>query len=127
MYYCIIESLPLALTLTNSSELTPGVRRRTLQEEVRLGAVSLTVVVVLLALVISLIYLAHANRVATRGYAIKKLEIEKTNLITENEIWRQQVSEAKSLATIQSSGIVKKMVPVKDATYIKVTNGTKKP
>lgn len=110
----------MALTLTTDSFTAPGVRRRTLSTEIRLGAVSLTVVVTLLALVVSLIYLAHANRVATRGYSIKKLEIEKTNLITDNEIWRQQVSEAKSLATVGDSPVVKKMTAVRDATYVRV-------
>lgn len=103
-----------------------GTRRRTLEQEVRLGAVSLTVVVTLLALVVSLIYLAHANRVATRGYAIKKLEIEKTQLVTQNEIWRQQVSEAKSLTALRSSEAVSKMTPVKNAVYIKTTSIAKK-
>lgn len=103
-----------------------GTRRRTLEQEVRLGAVSLTVVVTLLALVVSLIYLAHANRVATRGYAIKKLEIQKTQLVTQNEIWRQQVSEAKSLTALRNSDIVQRMVPVKNAVYVKTTTVAKK-
>ena len=83
----------------------------------------MTFVVLGLALVVSLIYLAHANRVATRGYIIKKLEFEKNNLLTENEIWRQQVSEAKSLETIKKSPVVKKMLRVTQPSYV----NTKKP
>lgn len=75
-------------------------------------------VVIALALVVSLIYLAHANRVATRGYVIKRLEAEKSVIVIENEIWRQQVSEAKSLATIKNSFQVQNMVPIRDVTYI---------
>jgi hypothetical protein len=81
--------------------------------------VSLVFVVGLLALVVTLIYLAHANRVATRGYVIKKLETEKVTITTENEIWRQQVSEAKSLETIRNSSALEKMVRVKNATYLR--------
>jgi len=81
--------------------------------------VSLTFVVLGLALVVSLVYLAHANRVATRGYVLKSLEIEKSNLITESEIWKQQVSEAKSLAVIKNSPVVQEMREVDGARYIR--------
>ena len=77
------------------------------------------VVVVFLALSISLLYLAHANRTATRGYAIKKLEIEKNALRTETEIWEQQVNEAKSLEAIKNSGILKKMERVKQPIFLR--------
>ena len=74
---------------------------------------TLTFVILALALVVSLIYLAHANRTATRGYALKKLEIEKNQLQTQAEIWEQKVSEAESLNTITASPTVKGMQPVK--------------
>lgn len=110
----------MALTLTSDSRIaTHGLRRRTLSQQIEIGAVTLTFVVVLLACVVSLIYLAHANRVATRGYIIKKLEMEKTELVTENEIWRQQVSEAKSLTAVQTSDAVTRMAKIKDATYLR--------
>lgn len=108
----------MSLTLTQGRTATLGVRRRTLSARVELGATSLLFVVVALALVVSLIYLAHANRVATRGYVIKRLEAEKSAIVTTNEIWRQQVSEAKSLATLKASAPVQDMVPVRDVTYI---------
>jgi len=77
------------------------------------------IIAVLLALTVSLLYLAHANRTATRGYAIKKLEIEKNEIITDLEIWDQQVSEARSLETIKNSTIVGEMVNVREPKYIR--------
>ena len=83
------------------------------------GTFTLMVVVITLALAVSLIYLAHANRTATRGYALKKLEIEKNALQTQMEIWDQQVSEAKSLEAIKESGVLEGMRPVREAQYVK--------
>ena len=107
------------LTLSSAPTADTGLRRRTLSQQIQVGAVSLTFVVIVLALIVSLIYLTHANRVATRGYVIKRLEIEKTQLVTENEIWRQQVSEAKSLRAVKESPVVQSMVGVRDPAYIR--------
>ncbi|MFH0776223.1 MAG: hypothetical protein V1936_01265 [Patescibacteria group bacterium] len=107
------------LILSNSREARPGIRRRTLSNRVEVGTFSLMVIVILLALAVSLIYLAHANRTATRGYILKKLEIEKNDLRTQSEIWEQRVSEAKSLNAIEQSGILKKMVEVEKPTYLR--------
>ncbi len=106
------------LILSNHAETKAGVRRRTLSSRVEIGTFSLMVVVILLALSISLLYLAHANRTATRGYALKKLEIEKNQLQTQMEIWNQRVSEAKSLDAIKNSGILGKMESVTEPTYL---------
>ena len=95
-------------------------RRRTLSAQVRMGTTSLIVVVGLLAVVISLIYLAHANRVATRGYAIKKLEQDRRMVVTDLEIWQQMVAEAKSMASLKASPAVQKMVWSENADFVEV-------
>jgi len=77
------------------------------------------VVVIFLALAVSLLYLAHANRTATRGYALKKLEKEKNNLQTQMEIWEHQVSEARSLDSIKKSGVLENMKSVRNPIYLK--------
>ncbi len=106
------------LILSNSREAKPGVRRRTLSSKIEVGNFSLMVVMIFLALAISLLYLAHANRTATRGYALKTLEIEKNQLQTQTEIWEQRVSEARSLKALQNSGVLEKMVNVENPKYI---------
>ncbi|MFH1546796.1 MAG: hypothetical protein ABIE14_05470 [Patescibacteria group bacterium] len=106
------------LILSSHREAKLGIRRRTLSSKIEVGTFSLMVVVIFLALSVSLLYLAHANRTATRGYAIKKLEIEKNALRTEIEILGQQVSEAKSLEAIKNSGILEKMERVKQPIFL---------
>ena len=73
---------------------------------------------IFLALAVSLLYLAHANRTATRGYALKKLEIEKNQIQTQMEIWNQQISEAESLGSIKNSGVLEDMKKVRDPIYL---------
>ena len=107
------------LILSNSRDAKPGIRRRTLSSRIEVGTFSLMVVSVLLALAVSLIYLAHANRTATRGYALKTLEIEKNNLRTQSEIWEQLVSEAQSLTAIEQSGVLSEMSDVVDPIYVR--------
>ncbi len=107
------------LLISSRSATKSGVRRRTLSSKIEMGTFSLMVVVIFLALSVSLLYLAHANRTATRGYALKKLEIEKNQLQTQMEIWNQRVSEAKSLNSIKNSGILEKMERVHEPIYLR--------
>jgi hypothetical protein len=107
------------LFLSNSRKIQPGVRRRTLSSKIEMGTFSLMVVVILLALSVSLLYLAHANRTATRGYILKKLEMEKNSLRTDMEIWEARVSEARSLSAIEESEILHGMEKVKKPIYLK--------
>lgn len=106
--------------VTSDLESRPGVRRRTLSQQIRVGSVSLATVVILLTLAVTLIYLAHANRVATRGYVIKKLEAERRDGVTALEIWRQQVAESKSIERLADSPEIAKMVPVKNPVFIEL-------
>jgi hypothetical protein len=109
------------LILSNSREAKPGIRRRTLSSKIEVGTFSLMVVVIFLALAVSLLYLAHANRTATRGYALKKLEIEKNQLQTQMEIWNHRVSEARSLESIKTSGVLENMEKVRDPIYLQAS------
>ena len=105
--------------LSNSRKIKSGVRRRTLSSKIEMGTFSLMVVVILLALLVSLLYLAHANRTATRGYVLKKLEIEKNSLRTDMEIWESRVSAARSLNAIEDSEVLRKMERVKEPIYLR--------
>jgi len=111
----------LSLILSNSREAKPGIRRRTLSAKIEIGTFALMVVMIFLALAVSLLYLAHANRTATRGYALKKLEIEKNQIQTQMEIWNQQISEAESLGSIKNSGVLEKMGKVKNPIYLQAS------
>ena len=74
-----------ALYLNNNP--ISNVRKNTLSHKVEVGVNALVFVIIALVAFISLAYLANSNRNATKGYALKNLEIERTQLLTENEVW----------------------------------------
>jgi len=97
-----------ALFIESNSSL--NVRKRTLSQKVEFGMTSLIFFTIVLVAIISLIYLAHANANATKGYALKSLEIRRSQLLTENEVWDMQIAQVKSLQAIQSDPKILSMI-----------------
>ena len=96
-----------------------NVRKRTLSQKVEVGLTSLVLVTIVLIAIISLVYLAHSNRNATKGYALKNLELRRTNLMTENEVWDMQIAQVKSLEAIQSDPKILSMVKAVSPKYVR--------
>ena len=103
---------------------SPGIHRRhlrkhTLSQKVRIGTITLTFTLISLMAILSLAQMFHANEISTRGYALRELENQKDELSIQNKILRQQVTAAESLLSIQSSEVVKAMVPVTNPIVLK--------
>lgn len=98
---------------------TTSMRKRTLSKKVEAGVTSLISVIVVLIAVISLIFLSHSNRNATKGYALKNLEMQRLELLTENEVWDMEISQVKSLDSIQSDPKILSMVKAKTPKYVR--------
>lgn len=101
------------------SNLTSPVRRRTLSQKIEGSITSLMVVTVLLVAVISLVYLVHANRNATRGYAIKNLELERSRLLMENEVWDMEIAKVKALGSLEKDEKILSMVKADKPQFIR--------
>jgi hypothetical protein len=101
------------------SKDTENVRKRTLSQKVEFGITSLTFLTIVLIAIISLVYLAHANRNATKGYALKSLELKRSQLITENEVWDMQISEVKALKNLQSDPKIASMVKADQPLFVR--------
>ena len=84
------------------SKYSENVRKRTLSQKIEFGMTSLTFFTIILVAIISLVYLAHANSNATKGYALKNLELKRSQLLTENEVWDMQIAQVKSLQALQN-------------------------
>ena len=97
-----------ALFIESNSSL--NVRKRTLSQKVEFGMTSLIAFTIIMVAIISLVFLAHANRNATKGYALKSLELRRSQLLTENEVWDMQIAQVKSLTAIQSDPKILSMV-----------------
>jgi hypothetical protein len=98
------------ILVTATRNTRPGIRKTTLSHKVRVGSVSLTIVLIIMTSIVSLIYLLYANKNATKGYVIKNLEKERTKLILEAEKWDMQIAKAKSLDSLKNNPLVANMV-----------------
>lgn len=98
---------------------TTSMRKRTLSKKVEAGVTSLISVIAVLIVVISLIFLSHSNRNATKGYALKNLEMQRLQLLTENEVWDMEISQVKSLDSIQSDPKILSMVKAETPKYVR--------
>lgn len=84
------------------------------------GPLSVIVVLLLAAVLISFVYLAHFNGIATKGYDLKKLDAERQHLVGENEIKSVRLAEAKALNTMIESGRLEGMRKVSNVIFVRV-------
>ena len=95
------------------------VRRDPLSHKVEVGVNALVFVIIALVAFISLAYLANSNRNATKGYALKNFEIERSQLLTENEVWDMEIARVQALASIQNDPKIQRMVKTDTPMFIR--------
>ena len=93
--------------------------RKTLSQKVEVGLSSLVFVTIVLVGMISFVYLVHSNRNATRGYALKTLELERSKLLMENEVWDMEIAKVKSLETLENDPKIQRMVRAEKPVFIR--------
>ena len=101
------------------SNPTAKVRKNPLSHKVEVGINALVFVTIALVAIISLAYLANSNRNATKGYALKNLELQRSQLLTENEVWDMEIARVQALANIQNDPKVKSMVKTDTPLFIR--------
>jgi hypothetical protein len=106
-----------ALNIENNA--SSPVRKRTLSQKVEVGVTSLVFVTITLVAIVSLAYLAHSNRNATKGYALKTLEAKRTSLVTENEVWDMQIAKVKSLDALANDPKIAGMIAAEQPMFIR--------
>lgn len=111
------RNMSSALAIESNNSI--NVRKRTLSQRVEVGMASLLFTTIILLSIISLVYLAHANRNATKGYALKNLELRRSRLLTENEVWDMQIARVKALDNIQSDPKVLSMLKADKPMFIR--------
>jgi len=98
---------------------TSKVRKNTLSRKVEVSVNALVFVIIVLVAIISLAYLANANKNATKGYALKTLELKRSQLLTENEVWDMEIARVQALANIQNDPKVKTMVKTDTPMFVR--------
>ncbi len=82
------------------------------------GPKSLIVVLGIVGLAVSMMYLAHFNQVATKGYDLKRLEIDRQSLLDSNESENMRLADVKSMNAILTSNRIQRMVNVRNISYV---------
>lgn len=101
------------------NKYSANVRKRTLSQKIEFGMTSLTFLTLILIAIVSLVYLAHSNGNATKGYALKNLERRRSELLTQNEVLDMQIAQAKSLQSLQSDPKIKMMVRADQPMFVR--------
>jgi hypothetical protein len=92
-------------------------KRATLAELVDQSTVLLMVAIGSLILILALLILFHENANATKGYKLRTLEYQRTQLLLEQEIQQMQVAEEQALETLQEDPGITSMIQAKNPTY----------
>ena len=64
------------------------------------------------------LYLVKFTEIHTKGYQLRKLELEKTKLLTAQEMQLTNIAKLRSLSTIRESDVASRMVQMKAPIYV---------
>jgi hypothetical protein len=105
----MLESLFSKSALTKRSSLGKMVDQSTVLLMVAIGS---------LILLLALLILFHENANATKGYRLRTLERERSELLLEQEVLNMQIAQEQALDTLQNNPKVKAMQPATKPQYL---------
>ncbi len=80
--------------------------------EARLGPVSNTIILIVLACILGLVYLTQVTKTNAYGYQINNLQVRQSQLKTEHDNLEVASAHLQSLSRAQNSDVAKNMVSV---------------
>ncbi len=99
--------------LQNSSQQ----RRSSLGAMVNQSTVLLMFTIGSIILVLAILILFHQNTNATKGYQLRNLERERSQLLVDEEVLNMQVAKAQAMEKIEADRQTQTMIPVKNPQY----------
>ena len=96
--------------------------RKTSRENFRLSFTETYVLALGLIGILGIYYVFMLNVNATKGYEVRKLELERTNLAFEYNLVNIKIAEAESLSTISESPSIGKMETIDSPRYLVLKN-----
>ena len=97
--------------------LSGTTKRSSLGRMVNQSTVLLMVSIGAIILVLALLILFHQNSNATKGYLLRNLERERSQLLLEQEVLNMQVARAQAMEKIESDRQIQTMIPVRFPIY----------
>ena len=71
-----------------------------------------------LILLLALMILFHENANATKGYRLRTLERERSQLLLEQEVLQMKVAQRQALEELQNDKRIQAMIPPKNPLYV---------
>lgn len=96
------------------------VNKKPLSKQIELGVGAFLFISIACICLLSLLFLSHNNRVATKGYELRMLQETRAQLLREQEILSMQIADLQSLRSIENDNVVKTMVKADRPQYIRV-------
>jgi hypothetical protein len=93
-------------------------RKSSLATLVDQSTVLLMVAIGALILILALMILFHENANATKGYRLRTLELERGQLLLEEEVLKMQIAQQQAIEELQDDPAIQSMQPVKNAIYV---------
>jgi hypothetical protein len=84
------------------------------------STVLLMVAIGSLILILALLILFHENANATKGYRLRTLERQRSQLLLEDEVLNMQIAQQQSLETLQNDPVVQSMQQPRSPVYLTV-------
>lgn len=90
-----------------------------LKWKLQFGPMTLIGGLVVLGVSMSILYLWHFNQVATKGYDLKRLEVDRNQLMEQNQVSNMNIDKVKSMGSILGSGRIQRMVRANDVSFVR--------
>ncbi len=107
------------LQLAPSATTEPPSNKRPLSERIELGVGAFLFITVTIICLLSLLFLSHSNRVATKGYELKMLQAKRAELLRSNEVLSMQIADLQALDALENDATIKLMVKIDQPQYIR--------
>lgn len=98
------------LTMTATAQASPGIRKRTLTGTgVKVGPVTLHLVLIIACTCLGLFYLVQSNRVSTANLELQDLQAQKADIVERNERLSAESDRLRSIQQVKKAAEEQKL------------------
>lgn len=87
--------------------------------QLQFGPMTVIVGLVIVGVAMSVLYLMHFNQVATKGYDLKRLEVDRQQLMDQNQLSNMNIDRVKSMPSILASSRIQGMVKGNNVAFVR--------
>ena len=93
--------------------------RKQIGLKISFGPFGVMAALFVLSMFFSMLYLMHFNQVATKGYDLKRLEIDRQQLLDQHQFENIKLAEVKSMGSILTSTRLQRMVNLNHVDFVR--------